>query len=235
MSRSSLVTYTDLTGNRSKGRGGKKIDKIFVHHMAGNLSVKQCGNVFRTREASAHYGVNGKNIGCYVDESNTAWHCGNWGYNQRSIGIELANDQGASGNWHVSDKTIDTCIKLIADICKRNGIKEIKYTGDLSGNLCMHCWVSSTACPGTYLKTKFKYIASEVNKLLGIYDPDEYLNPFLVRVSIKDLYIRKGPGKSFRTNGFIKPGVYTIVETKGDWGRLKSGVGWISLKYVSKL
>ncbi|MBR2706402.1 MAG: N-acetylmuramoyl-L-alanine amidase [Mogibacterium sp.] len=60
--------------------------------MAGNLTVQQCGNVFKTNAASAHYGVNGNNIGCYVDESNTAWHCGNWGYNLRSIGIELAND-----------------------------------------------------------------------------------------------------------------------------------------------
>lgn len=229
MSRSGLVTYTDITSHKSKGRGGKKIDKIFVHHMAGSLTVKQCGNVFRQNQASAHYGVNGKNIGCYVDEKDTAWHCGNWNYNQRSIGIELANDQGSSGKWHVSDKTIETAIKLIADICKRNGIEEIRYTGDLSGNLCMHCWVCSTACPGTYLKGKFRYIADEVNKLLG---SD---GSFLVKVACSDLYIRKGPGTNFKKKGFIKPGIYTIVETKDKWGRLKSGVGWICLDYVSKI
>ena len=230
MSRSSLVTYTDITSNKSKGRGGKKIDKIFVHHMAGNLTVKQCGNVFKTRAASAHYGVNGKNIGCYVDEKDTAWHCGNFSYNQRSIGIELANDQGASGKWHVSNKTIETAITLIADICKRNGIKEIKYTGDLKGNLCMHCWVASTACPGPYLKTKFEYIAAEVNKILLGEDA-----PFLVKVSISDLYIRKGAGTNYKNKGFIKPGVYTIVETQGNWGKLKSGSGWICLDYVERL
>lgn len=106
--------------------------------MAGNLTLKQCGNVFHQHQASAHYGVNGRNIGCYIDEKDTAWHCGNFKYNQKSIGIELANDQGASGRWHVSDKTIDTAITLITDICKRNGIKKLNYTGDLSGNLCMH-------------------------------------------------------------------------------------------------
>ena len=230
MSKSSLVTYTDITSHKSRGRGGKKIDKIFIHHMAGNLTVKQCGNVFHQNQASAHYGINGKNIGCYVDESDTAWHCGNWGYNQRSIGIELANDQGASGKWHVSDKTIETCITLIADICKRNGIKKLNYTGDLSGNLCMHSWVCSTACPGPYLKTKFKYIANEVNKILT---GEEV--PFLVRVKYSDLYIRKGPGTSYGNKGFIKPGVYTIVEVKGNWGRLKSGVGWICLDYVNRV
>lgn len=232
MSKSSLATYTDITSNKSKGRGGKKIDKIFVHHMAGNLTVKQCGNVFKTREASAHYGVNGKNIGCYVDESDTAWHCGNWSYNQRSIGIELANDQGASGKWHVSDKTIETAIKLIADICKRNGIKKISYTGDLKGNLCMHSWVAATACPGPYLKTKFKHIADEVNKLLAGKTENA---SYLVKVTIKDLYIRKGPGTSYANKGFIKPGTYTIVETKGEWGKLKSGAGWICLKYVNRV
>lgn len=229
MSKSSLATYTDITSHKSKGRGGKKIDKIFLHHMAGNLTVKQCGNVFKTREASAHYGVNGKNIGCYVDESDTAWHCGNYKYNQRSIGIELANDQGASGKWHVSNNTIETAIQLIADICKRNGIKRLNYTGDLKGNLCMHCWVASTACPGPYLKSKFQFIADEVNKLLG--------NgvPFLVKVKISDLYIRKGPGTNYRKKGFIKPGAYTIIETKGEWGKLKSGAGWICLRYANRI
>ena len=230
MSRSSLATYTSITKHKNSGRGGKKIDKIFVHHMAGNLTVQQCGNVFHNAQASAHYGVNGKQIGCYVDEKDTAWHCGNFSYNQRSIGIELANDRGASGSWHVSSQTIETAIELIADICKRNGIKKLKYTGTLSGNLCMHSWVCNTACPGPYLKKKFEYIADEVNKILtgkGV--------PFLVRVDIDDLYIRKGPGTKYKSKGFIKPGVYTIVKKDGDWGKLKSGKGWICLDYAKIL
>ena len=174
MSNSALVTYKHICKHYDKGREGKKIEKIFVHHMAGNLTVKQCGNVFDNRQASAHYGVNGKEIGLYVNESDTAWHCGNWNYNTRSIGIELANDGGA--NWHVSDTTIETAIKLIADICQRNGIKSLIYTGDMSGNLCMHKWVCSTSCPGPYLATQFTYIASQVNKILG---NGETINPSL--------------------------------------------------------
>lgn len=65
---------------------------------------------------------------------------------------------------------------------------------------------------------------------------------FKVRVKIDDLNIRKGPGTNYGKNGVIKPGVYTIVETKSGkgstkgWGRLKSeGVGWISLDFVSKV
>ena len=167
MSNSSLVTYVHITKHKNSGRGGKKIEKIFVHHMAGNLTVRQCGSVFDNRQASAHYGVNGTAIGQYVDEKDTAWHCGNFKMNQKSIGIELANDGGSKSNWHVSDQTIKTAIKLIADICRRNGIKVLNYTGDMNGNLCMHRWVVSTSCPGPYLSKKFTYIATEVNKLLN--------------------------------------------------------------------
>jgi len=260
MSKSSLVTYTKMVSNMNTGRGGKKIDKIFLHHMAGNLTVKQCGNVFSSREASAHYGIQGKNIGQYVDEANTAWHCGNWGYNQRSIGIELANDGGAAQNWHVSDQTIATAIELITDICKRNGIKKLNFTGDLNGNLCMHCYCAATACPGGYLKSKFKYIADQVNKKLGSSSggsssggsksKNKWLNytlPFTVRVKDSDLYIRSGAGTNYskvKVNGsqFIKPGVYTIIEVKEaggyTWGKLKSSTAksprWIALDFTTK-
>ena len=172
MSQSSLVDVKMLTSHfgypdGNKGRCGMKIDKIFVHHMAGVLTVEQCGKVFKTREASAHYGVDGRGkIGQYVLEENVAWHTGNYSYNCRSIGIELSNSTGASGGWKVSDTAIQRCIDLIVDICRRNGIDKINYTGDLKGNLCMHTWVVATSCPGPYLKTKFKYIAEQVNKKL---------------------------------------------------------------------
>lgn len=59
------------------------------------------------------------------------------------------------------------------------------------------------------------------------------------QVEISNLYIRKGPGTNYGKNGFCPKGVYTIVETKNangyTWGRLKSGAGWISLKYAKRL
>ena len=60
--------------------------------------------------------------------------------------------------------------------------------------------------------------------------------PFLVKVSIPDLNIRKGAGtNTAKTGQYTGIGVFTIVEVregKGSdkgWGRLKSGAGWISL------
>lgn len=58
---------------------------------------------------------------------------------------------------------------------------------------------------------------------------------FKVKVTEKDLNIRTGPGTNYKSKGYIKPGVYTIVETQGSWGRLKSGAGWIHLSYAKKI
>lgn len=58
---------------------------------------------------------------------------------------------------------------------------------------------------------------------------------FKVKVDIEDLYIRKGPGTGYGKKGFIKPGVYTIVETQSKWGKLKSGAGWIYLPYTKRI
>ena len=63
--------------------------------------------------------------------------------------------------------------------------------------------------------------------------------PYTVKVEIKDLNIRTGAGTNYKSNGYIKPGVYTITEEKAGagatkWGKLKSGAGWISLAYTKK-
>ncbi len=59
---------------------------------------------------------------------------------------------------------------------------------------------------------------------------------YKVRVSIDDLNIRTGAGIEYPTTGkYTGKGVFTITETFGDWGRLKSGAGWICLDYVTKL
>ena len=54
--------------------------------------------------------------------------------------------------------------------------------------------------------------------------------PFLVKVSISDLNIRKGP----RTD-YAKTGKFTGKGSTAGWGRLKSGAGWISLDYATKI
>lgn len=60
--------------------------------------------------------------------------------------------------------------------------------------------------------------------------------PYLVRVTASVLNVRKGPGTSYGVVMTLpKGGGYTIIEESGGWGKLKSGAGWISLKYTEKL
>ena len=60
--------------------------------------------------------------------------------------------------------------------------------------------------------------------------------PFRVKVSIPDLNIRKGPGLEYaRTGHFTGKGEFDIDAVSGNWGRLKSGAGWISLNYATRI
>ncbi len=51
--------------------------------------------------------------------------------------------------------------------------------------------------------------------------------PFEVKVLVSDLNYRSKPSMDGKVNGQTGKGVFTIVEVKDGWGRLKSGVGWI--------
>lgn len=167
MSKSKLVDYTKISPNSSARTA--KIDKITIHHMAGNLSVEACAAVFQNtnRQASSNYGIgtDGR-IGLYVDESRRAWTSSNRDNDNRAVTIEVANDS-REPDWHVSDKALEATIALCVDICQRNGIAKLNFTGDKSGNLTMHKWFAATQCPGPYLESKFPYIAAEVNKRLS--------------------------------------------------------------------
>ena len=169
MNYSSLVNYTAISPNSSNPRNNK-IKKITIHHMAGNLSVETCGRVFngKNRQASSNYGIGSDGrVGMYVEEKNRAWTSSSPSNDNQAITIEVANDGGANTNWHVSDKALAKLIDLCVDICKRNGIASLNYTGDANGNLTRHNMFANTTCPGPYLQSKFPYIASEVNKRLN--------------------------------------------------------------------
>ena len=258
MSNSKLATSHYWTKNYSS-RNGAKISTIIIHHMAFNGDAKSCYNAWRNREGSAHYCISsaGK-IGQCIDEKYRAWSVANAAADSKAVTMELANDKKAP-TWHVSEKAIKACIDLCVDICKRNGIKKLTFTGDKRGNLLMHRYFMSTTCPGPYLASKFAYIAAEVNKKLNsevkptpeptpaVPSWNGHKVPFLVKVEVQDLYIRKGPGiqdygrQTVDGSEFIKPGVYTIVDVKENegysWGKLKSSdiynqPRWIALDYT---
>ena len=193
MSNSNLVNYIKLSPNCTKPRKNK-ITKIVIHHMAGNLTVEACGNVFAntSRQASSNYGIgtDGR-VGMYVEECNRAWTSGNATVDNQAITIEVANDT-IGGNWHVSDKALTKTIELCADICKRNNIERLIFTGDKNGNLVAHRYYQATACPGEYLYSKFPYIAEEVNKLLGTKPASTSSNQAITNPTENTYTVQKG-------------------------------------------
>lgn len=169
MSNSPMVSHTHISPNKNHPRN-RRIDKITVHHMAiVGGTVEQCGNVFAptSRQASSNYGigVDGR-VGLYVDEGDRSWASSNEQNDHRAVTIEVANDGGAP-DWHVSDASWDSLVELCADICRRNGIQRLIWTGDANGNLTCHYMFAATACPGPYLKGRMAELATAVNAKLG--------------------------------------------------------------------
>lgn len=249
MSNSPLVTYTRISPNRTSPRN-HKIDTITIHCMASDLSVERCGAVFakRTRMASSNYGVgsDGK-IAMYVEEKDRSWCSSNKANDQRAVTIEVACEPVAP--YRVTDAAMTALIKLVTDICRRNEIKELKWQGDkkLIGqvdkqNMTVHRWFKNKACPGDYLYSKHSYIAAEVNKRLALLETVDTSEPFTpalpykVRITASSLNVRRsGSTKSEVVTTVHKNEVYTITAVTDGWGRLKSGAGWICLKYTAKL
>lgn len=174
MSNSPLVDYTKLSPHCTKNRR-HKIDTITIHHMAGNITVETCGQVFQTRQASTNYGVDGRGrVGLFVDENDRAWSTANPENDNRAVNIEVANC-GSAPDWPVNGAAYNKLIELVADICRRNGIEKLVWgekryerVDHRNGcNMTVHSDFMSTSCPGPYLFEKMPEIADTVNKLLG--------------------------------------------------------------------
>lgn len=170
MAISPLACKTILSPNHYQGRT-HKITKITPHHMAGNLTIEQCGAVFAptSRQASSNYGIgtDGR-IACYVDENNAAWTSSSYTNDNQAVTIEVADTtEGVnSGSWAVSDAAWNSLVNLCVDICQRNRIERLVYTGDATGNLTEHLMFAPTGCPGPYLHARMSKLAEEVNKRL---------------------------------------------------------------------
>lgn len=171
---SALVSYTFTDHNKRNARKNKtynasgKVLKITPHHQAGNLTMDQIkAEILKpSRQFSCNYAIDSNgNVGLFVPEEYRSWCTSSPANDYLAITIEVANDQ-IGGSWHISDKAMNRLVDLCVDICQRHGISRLDYTGDKTGNLTMHKWFSATACPGTYLESKFPWLAAEVNKRL---------------------------------------------------------------------
>lgn len=173
MTKSSLTSYIDISNN-NYGIRNHNVDTITIHHMAGNLTVEQCGKVFHNKRACSNYGIGSDGrVACYCYEEYAAMTSSSKSNDERAITIEVANDSG-NPNWHVSEKAINSLVALCYDICTRYNINNMKFKNDknLVGktelqNVTVHNFFKATLCPGPYLLSKIPDICNSVNSMLN--------------------------------------------------------------------
>ena len=199
-------------------------------HQTGNVGasavnnhnyMKNC-NKNGDRIASWHFTVDDKFIYQAVDTNKMAYHAGCSQGNKTSIGIEICmfNDPAQQL------KAYKNAIELVKILMTNHGfnINQVKRHYD---------WTKKH-CPAWLIENKYGYnwawfkgqisnnSVTSVNNLTG-----------LVKINTASLNVRSGPGTNYKVVTTVKQGeVFTITQTQGNWGKLKSGAGWINLKYT---
>lgn len=227
---SSLVSYTQISPNRNSPRN-QPISKITIHHMAGIMSVEQFGNLVANpaRQMSSNYCIgNDGRIGLYCPEQDRSWCSSSPWNDNRAITIEVSNNVYGEP-WSISEAAYASLIKLCVDICKRNGIKKLEFTGDRNGSLTYHYMFNATGCPGTWIKNHTTDICNKVNA--GLVSTDAPTGYTTTLVSGTPIYKEIGGGATSKISTTTK---YTIIEEKTvnyvKYGKLKSGTGWVELE-----
>ena len=252
---SNMVAYTKLSPNHS-GQRTHGIDRITPHCVVGQCTAEGLGDWFAksSTQASSNYGIdkNGR-VGLYVEEKNRSWCSSSGANDQRAVTIECASD--TSEPYAMNSAVYATLIKLCVDICKRNGKKKLIWFGDKDKTLnyspksdemilTVHRWFANKSCPGNWLYARLGDLASKVTAQLGgaastpaggSQTPVSKFPavPFTVKVISDDLNYRSEPSMNGKVNGQTGKGVFTIMEVRDGWGRLKSGAGWIYLENPS--
>lgn len=167
------------------------------------------------------------------------WHCakGTKGSgNDTHISFEICED-GLNDKSYF-EKVYREAVELTAHLCKEYDLDPLKDGVVICHSEgCKRKIASNHADVMHWFPKHGKSMdtfRADVAAMIGVSAEPVSKLPYTVRVTIKDLNIRSGPGTNYARKGHIKPGVYTIVEEKNGWGKLKSGVGWISLSYTNK-
>lgn len=234
-----LLTTKNYENTNNTGR----IKYIVIHYVGATGGAKANCKYFKStyRGSSAHYfvGHSGEIWQC-VEDADVAWHCGAKSYkhstcrNSNSIGIEMCVKKNKNG-WYFEQATIDATIELVKELMKKYNIP--------AANVIRHYDVTEKICPEPYVRDtaawndfKARLAAKPATTTTKATSVATSSGTFRVKVTVDALNIRKGAGTVYKKTGCIRDkGVYTIVETKGKWGKLKSGAGWIHLGYTKRV
>lgn len=208
---------------------------ICVHNTANDASASNEITYMTKKEnknkVSFHVAVDDKEAIQGIPFNRNAFASGdgsNGEGNRKYIHFEICYSKSGGTRFTQAEKR---CAKEIALILKEKGwgTDRVKKHQDFSGKYCPH----RTLDLGW---TRFlKMIQSELNALKGV-NSTPSTTSYKVKITATSLNVRKGASTSYSVVTTVKKGeVYTIVEENNGWGKLKSGVGWISLNYTERV
>ena len=141
------------TPNYTKGREGKTPNKIIIHWIgAGDEASTVTWFANPNSKVSAHYLVADERVYQFVDETDTAWHAGDWVVNTESIGIE----HEATPTYPMTESSYKTSGQLVKEIATRWNIPLDRE------HIKKHSEVKATQCCGTVDIDKIISIAKGV-------------------------------------------------------------------------
>lgn len=233
--------------NYGSKRKTSSIKYIVIHYTANDGdSDEGNANYFASNiiKASAHYFVDDNSVTQSVPDNYVAWSVGGSKYsnckktgggkyytkctNSNSISIELC-DTKKNGKVYPTDKTITNAIELTKKLMKKYNIPET--------NVIRHFDVTGKGCPNYWCGTtdKNKLWKSEFNNKLTDNGATNNKTFYVVKITSDSLNVREGAGTQYKIVDVVKKNQkYTIIEENNNWGKLKSGVGWISLSHTKK-
>lgn len=231
-----------LINFNNSNRQPNQIKYLVIHYVGAVSNAKNNVDYFYNtyRGASAHYFVDETSIWQCVEENDTAWHCGTNGRyyndcrNSNSIGIEMCCKN--NGNWYFEEATITNTVNLAKQICARYGIdrNHVIRHYDVTHKICPEPYVRDGAAWNNFLDRVFN--SSSVQPSQPSTPSENPVGSYTVTITTAVLNVREKPTtvNSPVTTQVRKGEVYTIVAESGNWGKLKSGAGWICLDYTSR-
>jgi N-acetylmuramoyl-L-alanine amidase CwlA len=169
--------------------------------------------------------------------------------NANSISIEMCSNKknkkslnATDNDWYLTEATVNNAIKLTKYLMEKYNIK--------ADHVITHNMVTGKLCPQPWVKNEksLKDWNNFLNKIAGSGSIEQKETPkaptepapaksgYKIKVNTPLLNIRAEASANSAKKGTIKKGeVYTIVEEKNGFGKLKSGAGWIKLSYTIRV
>lgn len=202
---------------------------IVVHNTANDASAMaevsyMLGN---NNKVSFHGAIDDKRVVLGLPFERNSFSCGdgrNGKGNRTQISLEICYSKSGGKRFEQAE---ELAAEYIAHLLKKYnwGIDKVSKHQDYSKKYCPHRTLDLGW--NRFLKKIEKYL-NKTNKTT--------FKEYKVKINTDVLNVRKDANTTSKVITTVKKNeIYTIVEEKDGWGKLKSGTGWIKLSYAKKV